>query len=72
MSRSDENFAENTNEQQVVFVPMVLPMGVFRFLNEEASKSGRGVTALINEALAEKIDKLSGEKLSRGGKNGRL
>jgi hypothetical protein len=72
MSKLDENFAENTNEQQVVFVPMILPMGVFRFLNEEASKSGRGVTALINEALAEKIDKLSGGKLSKGGKHGRL
>jgi hypothetical protein len=64
------NILDGVQEQQMVLVPMALPMITFRFLNEVAIKEGKTVATLVNEALREKVDKLADKHLSEGGRNG--
>ena len=56
-----EDTMEKAKEVKMAFMPLMLPMPIFKFLNDVAIKQGKTASALLTEAIKEKLDKL-GEK----------
>jgi hypothetical protein len=63
---SVEDIISSAQEQQVMIVPMLIPIPVFKFLNEIAVREGKTVSGLVIEILRDGINLLD-KKHSKGG-----
>jgi len=66
-----EEKMRNAKEIRMAFMPLMLPMPLFKFLNDVAIKEGKTTSTLMTEAIKEKIEKL-GEKYPFDIKEGKL
>lgn len=57
---------------EVMLIPVLMPVKVFRSLNAEAQKHGLTMAHLVNDAIQSKLEELSGEDQRTGGQHGRL
>jgi hypothetical protein len=51
----------NDSGEEVVLMPMIIPVTSMKLLNEAAAKHGRSVQALLSEAIKDKIAELDKE-----------
>ena len=52
---SVEELVHDAQEQQVTIIPMIVPIPIFKFLNDIAVKEGKTVSRLVTEILREGI-----------------
>jgi len=52
---------ENGQEEQVIVLPFIIPLPMFKLISAAAVKQGKTVDTFVSDAIREKIKKLGGQ-----------
>lgn len=62
-----EEMIKKAMEQKVVLLPLLVPAGVYNFINELAAKRGCTPVAVLNEILFERLKAMAEENPPKEG-----
>jgi len=52
---------QKTPDEQIIMLPFIIPLPMYKLMHEAALKEGKTVEHLVSEAIREKVEKLGGK-----------